>query len=94
MGDMSIVGPRPHMLKHTTEFSQIADDYMVRHLLKPGITGWAQVNSFRGEIKDPQQLRDRIDSDLWYLQNWSLLLDVKIVAMTFLRVFIGDKNAY
>jgi putative colanic acid biosysnthesis UDP-glucose lipid carrier transferase len=94
MGDMSIVGPRPHMLKHTTEFSQIADDYMVRHLLKPGITGWAQVNSFRGEIKDPQQLRDRIESDLWYLQNWSLLLDVKIVAMTFLRVFIGDKNAY
>jgi len=94
MGDMSVVGPRPHMLKHTTEFSQIADDYMVRHLLKPGITGWAQVNSFRGEIKDPQQLRDRIDSDLWYLQNWSLLLDVKIVAMTFLRVFIGDKNAY
>ena len=94
LGDMSVVGPRPHMLSHTAEFSQMADHYMVRHLLKPGITGWAQVNSFRGEIKHPDQLKDRISSDLWYLQNWSLILDVKIVAMTFLRVFIGDKNAY
>jgi putative colanic acid biosynthesis UDP-glucose lipid carrier transferase len=94
LGDMSVVGPRPHMLKHTTEFSQLEGDYMIRHLLKPGITGWAQVNSFRGEIKYPQQLRGRIDSDLWYLQNWSLMLDIKIVTMTFLGVFIGDKNAY
>jgi len=94
LGDMSVVGPRPHMLQHTTEFSRLEVDYMIRHLLKPGITGWAQVNSCRGEIKYQQQLRDRIDSDLWYLQNWSLLLDLKIVAMTFLRVFIGDKNAY
>jgi putative colanic acid biosynthesis UDP-glucose lipid carrier transferase len=94
LGDMSIVGPRPHMLKHTAEFSQMTEHYMVRHLLKPGITGWAQVNSFRGEIKHPDQLKDRISSDLWYLQNWSLMLDIKIVAMTFLRVFVGDKNAY
>jgi putative colanic acid biosynthesis UDP-glucose lipid carrier transferase len=94
LGDMSVVGPRPHMLKHTAEFSQMTEHYMVRHLLKPGITGWAQVNSFRGEIKHPDQLKDRISSDLWYLQNWSLLLDIKIVAMTFLRVFVGDKNAY
>lgn len=94
LGDMSVVGPRPHMLKHTAEFSQMTEHYMVRHLLKPGITGWAQVNSFRGEINHPDQLRDRISSDLWYLQNWSLMLDIKIVAMTFLRVFVGDKNAY
>jgi len=94
LGDMSVVGPRPHMLKHTAEFSQMTEHYMVRHLLKPGITGWAQVNSFRGEINHPDQLKDRISSDLWYLQNWSLMLDIKIVAMTFLRVFIGDKNAY
>lgn len=94
LGDMSVVGPRPHMLKHTAEFSQMTEHYMVRHLLKPGITGWAQVNSFRGEINHPDQLKDRISSDLWYLQNWSLMLDIKIVAMTFLRVFVGDKNAY
>ena len=94
LGDMSVVGPRPHMLKHTAEFSQMTENYMVRHLLKPGITGWAQVNSFRGEINHPDQLKDRISSDLWYLQNWSLMLDFKIVAMTFLRVFVGDKNAY
>jgi putative colanic acid biosynthesis UDP-glucose lipid carrier transferase len=72
----------------------MTEHYMVRHLLKPGITGWAQVNSFRGEINHPDQLKDRISSDLWYLQNWSLMLDIKIVALTFLRVFIGDKNAY
>jgi len=94
LGDMSVVGPRPHMLKHTAESSQMTEHYMVRHLLKPGITGWAQVNSFRGEINHPDQLKDRISSDLWYLQNWSLMLDIKIVAMTFLRVFVGDKNAY
>jgi putative colanic acid biosynthesis UDP-glucose lipid carrier transferase len=94
MGDMSIVGPRPHMLKHTHEFSQMTKRYMIRHLLKPGITGWAQVNSFRGEITKPIQLHQRVDSDLWYLQNWSVALDFKIVALTFLRVFTGDRNAY
>lgn len=94
LGDMSVVGPRPHMLKHTAEFCQMTEHYMVRHLLKPGITGWAQVNSFRGEITHPDQLKDRVSSDIWYLQNWSLTLDLKIVAMTFLSVFIGDKNAY
>jgi putative colanic acid biosynthesis UDP-glucose lipid carrier transferase len=94
IGDMSVVGPRPHMLKHTKEFSEAERQYMVRHLLKPGITGWAQVNGYRGEIKDPSQLKGRIDCDIWYLENWSLLLDIKIIGLTILRIFKGDKNAY
>jgi putative colanic acid biosynthesis UDP-glucose lipid carrier transferase len=94
MGDMSIVGPRPHMLKHTKEFSEAERQYMVRHLLKPGITGWAQVNGYRGEIKESLQLKGRIECDIWYLENWSLLLDLKIIGLTILRIFKGDKNAY
>jgi putative colanic acid biosynthesis UDP-glucose lipid carrier transferase len=93
-GEMSIVGPRPHMLKHTKEFSEVERHYMVRHLLKPGITGWAQVNGYRGEIKDPTQLTGRIECDIWYLENWSLILDIKIILLTIYRVFVGDKNAY
>jgi putative colanic acid biosynthesis UDP-glucose lipid carrier transferase len=93
-GEMSIVGPRPHMLKHTKEFSEVERHYMVRHLLKPGITGWAQVNGYRGEIKDPTQLTGRIECDIWYLENWSLFLDLKIILLTIYRVFAGDKNAY
>lgn len=93
-GEMSIVGPRPHMLKHTLDFSKIAGQYMVRHLLKPGITGWAQVNGYRGEIIEQNQIQKRIDYDVWYLENWSLYLDFKIVVLTFLGLFKGDKNAY
>ena len=93
-GEMSVVGPRPHMLKHTHDFSQIADQYMVRHLLKPGITGWAQVNGYRGEIIEQNQIKKRIEYDVWYLENWSLYLDVKIIALTFMGLFKKDKNAY
>jgi putative colanic acid biosynthesis UDP-glucose lipid carrier transferase len=82
------------MLKHTKEFSEVERHYMVRHLLKPGITGWAQVNGYRGEIKDPNQLTGRIECDIWYLENWSLILDIKIILLTIYRVFVGDKNAY
>lgn len=93
-GDMSLVGPRPHMLKHTTDFSKMVDHYMVRQFLKPGITGWAQINSFRGEIKDPMQLQLRIASDLWYLEHWNIWLDLRIIFLTVYQVFAGDKNAY
>lgn len=93
-GDMSLVGPRPHMIKHTNDFSKIIDHYMVRQFLKPGITGWAQINSFRGEIKNPIQLEMRIASDLWYLENWTIWLDLRIVFLTIYQVFSGDKNAY
>jgi len=93
-GKMSIVGPRPHMIQHTTDFSKVVDHYMVRQFLKPGITGWAQINSFRGEITHHSQLEMRIASDLWYLEHWTIWLDVRILFLTVYQVFKGDKNAY
>jgi putative colanic acid biosynthesis UDP-glucose lipid carrier transferase len=93
-GEMSLVGPRPHMLKHTTDYSKLVDDYMVRQFLKPGITGWAQVNGYRGEITNPDQIKMRINKDLWYLENWSLWLDIQILFLTVYQVFKGDKKAF
>jgi putative colanic acid biosynthesis UDP-glucose lipid carrier transferase len=93
-GDMSIVGPRPHMLAHTESFSRLQDQYMVRHFVKPGVTGWAQVNGFRGEIKEPDELRLRIEHDIWYMENWSLWLDLRIIFLTVYNTFKGDKNAF
>ncbi len=93
-GDMSIVGPRPHMLKHTELYSMLIDKYMVRHLIKPGITGWAQVNGYRGETKMVEQMEQRVRMDVWYLENWTFLLDLKIVIVTILNMFRGEKNAF
>ena len=93
-GDMSIVGPRPHMLKHTELYSSFIDKYMVRHLIKPGITGWAQVNGFRGETRTTEQMEGRVKYDVWYLENWSFFLDLKIIVITVLNMFKGEKNAY
>lgn len=93
-GEMSIVGPRPHMLKHTEDFSLMADDYMIRQFLKPGITGWAQVNGYRGEIKELHHIKKRVEYDLWYLENWSLSLDVKIMFLTVFNALRGEENAY
>ena len=94
LGQMSIIGPRPHMISHTAAFSEVVDHYMVRQLLKPGITGWAQVNGYRGEITHPDQLQMRISHDIWYLQNWSIGLDMKILFLTASSIFKGDKHAY
>lgn len=93
-GEMSLVGPRPHMLKHTTDYSKMVDDYMIRQFLKPGITGWAQVSGYRGEITNPDQIKMRISKDLWYLENWSLWLDIQILFLTVYQVFRGDKQAF
>ncbi|MBK5269976.1 MAG: sugar transferase, partial [Bacteroidia bacterium] len=93
-GEMSLVGPRPHMLKHTSDYLEIVDDYMVRQFLKPGITGWAQVNGYRGEITNPKQIQIRVIKDLWYMENWTLLLDIQILFLTVYQLFKGDKNAY
>ena len=93
-GEMSLVGPRPHMLKHTSEYAKIVDHYMIRQMLKPGITGWAQVNGLRGEISNPIQIQQRVASDLWYLEHWSIWLDLKIMFLTVYKVFVGDKQAY
>jgi putative colanic acid biosysnthesis UDP-glucose lipid carrier transferase len=94
LGDMSIVGPRPHMLRHTEEYSNIIQQYMVRHFLKPGITGWAQVNGYRGEITENLQLRRRVEYDIWYMENWSVYLDLKIIFLTVANTIRGEKNAF
>lgn len=93
-GEMSLVGPRPHMLKHTSDYSKIVDEYMIRQFLKPGITGWAQTNGYRGEITSEEQLQMRIQKDIWYLENWTLLLDIQILFSTIYLLFKGDKMAY
>jgi len=93
-GEMSLVGPRPHMLKHTTDYSKIVDEFTVRQFLKPGITGWAQINGYRGEITNSEQLKMRVNKDLWYLENWTLWLDIQILFLTVYYVFKGDENAY
>jgi putative colanic acid biosynthesis UDP-glucose lipid carrier transferase len=94
LGNMSVIGPRPHMLAHTKMYSKILNEYMIRHFLKPGITGWAQVNGYRGEIKDETQLSNRIAHDIWYMENWSIWLDLKIIWLTIFCTLRGDKNAY
>jgi len=94
MGDMSIVGPRPHMLKHTADYSKIIDEYMIRQFLKPGITGWAQVNGFRGETKTLDQMKKRVEYDLWYMENWSMWLDIKVMFLTVFNTIKGEENAF
>lgn len=93
-GDMSIVGPRPHMTYHTEMYSQIIDKYMVRHFSKPGITGYAQVTGFRGETKELWQMEERIRRDIWYIENWTFWLDIKIIFLTAVSLFKPDKKAY
>ena len=94
LGQMSVIGPRPHMLKHTEEYSKIIDKFMVRHLVKPGITGWAQVNGYRGETKDVNDMEGRVRADVWYIENWSFGLDVKIIVMTIINMIRGEENAF
>jgi putative colanic acid biosynthesis UDP-glucose lipid carrier transferase len=93
-GDMSIVGPRPHMLAHTMQYSQLIDKYMVRHFVKPGITGWAQVTGFRGETKEKWQMEGRVERDIWYIQNWTIWIDLRIIWMTVKTIFKHDEKAY
>ena len=93
-GDMSIVGPRPHMLAHTEQYSQLIDKYMVRHFVKPGLTGWAQVTGFRGETKELWQMEGRVKRDIWYIEHWSVWLDIRIIWLTIKTMFVHDKNAY
>ena len=94
LGDMSIVGPRPHMLKHTEEYSKIINKYMVRHFIKPGITGWAQVTGFRGETRELEDMEGRVKADIWYMEHWSFLLDLYIMYKTVANALHKDKQAY
>jgi putative colanic acid biosynthesis UDP-glucose lipid carrier transferase len=95
LNNMSLVGPRPHMLKHTQEYRVLVDKFMVRHFAKPGVTGWAQINGFRGETKYIKDMENRAAADIWYIENWSFFLDVKIVFTTaFSMFFKKDENAF
>lgn len=94
LGDISVVGPRPHMLKHTEEYSKLIDKYMVRHFVKPGITGWAQVTGFRGETKKLWQMEGRVERDIWYLEHWTFMLDLYIIYKTVKNAVKGEKEAY
>ena len=93
-GQMSVIGPRPHMLKHTQEYSKIIDKFMVRHFVKPGITGWAQVNGYRGETREVTDMEGRVRADVWYIENWSFALDLKIIIMTIINMLRGEENAF
>lgn len=94
IGDMSIVGPRPHMLLHTEEYSKQIKHYMGRLYLKPGITGWAQVNGYRGETVNLMLMEKRVEYDIDYMENWSLWFDIKIMALTFWNILMGEEHAY
>lgn len=94
MGDMSVVGPRPHMVKHTEEYSKLINKYMIRHFVKPGITGWSQVTGFRGETKELKDMEGRIKGDIWYIEHWSFWLDLYIIYKTVANAVQGEKNAY
>lgn len=94
LGNMSLVGPRPHMLELTKEYSSLIDKYMIRHTVKPGITGWAQTHGCRGSTEQLWQMEKRVELDIWYAQNWNLMLDVKIVLLTIVDLIRGDENAF
>lgn len=93
-GEMSVVGPRPHMVSHTHMYAERVDKFMVRHFIKPGITGLAQVSGYRGEVEDENHIINRVKYDIFYLENWSLILDLKIVSQTVYNTFRGEERAY
>ncbi|WP_242092366.1 undecaprenyl-phosphate glucose phosphotransferase [Aestuariivivens sediminicola] len=93
-GDMSVVGPRPHMVSHTDMYARRIDKFMVRHFVKPGITGLAQVSGFRGEVEKDKDIINRVKFDIFYVENWSLLLDLRIIFQTFMNAIKGEDKAY
>ncbi|MFM7487857.1 MAG: sugar transferase, partial [Cytophagales bacterium] len=94
LGDMSVVGPRPHMLKHTEEYSRLIDKFLGRHYIKPGITGLAQCLGYRGETKDLADMENRVRLDRYYIENWTFWLDIKIVFLTVVSLLRGSDKAY
>ena len=93
-GEMSVVGPRPHMEAHTSEYAETVDKYLVRHFAKPGITGLAQIKGYRGEITNKSDIINRTRLDIFYLEKWSPLLDIKIIYHTIYNVLSGEKKAF
>jgi putative colanic acid biosynthesis UDP-glucose lipid carrier transferase len=94
LGNMSVIGPRPHMLSHTEQYRKIIEKYMVRQFLKPGISGLAQINGFRGETKEIRMMEKRVEHDIFYMESWSLMLDLRIIFLTLFNVLKGDENAW
>ena len=94
IGDMSVVGPRPHMIRENEKYKFSIDKFMVRHYVRPGITGLAQTKGFRGEIETNDDIVYRIRHDVFYIENWSFILDVKIIFVTIINIFTGEKKAY
>ncbi|MFN5226690.1 MAG: sugar transferase, partial [Bacteroidota bacterium] len=94
LGNMSVVGPRPHPTPLNLESMHTVENYMLRHLVKPGITGWAQVNGCRGETKEPGSMQRRINFDLYYIHRWTFWLDCQIILQTVINILRGDQNAY
>ncbi len=94
IGNMSVVGPRPHMIKENERYSKSVNKFMVRHFVKPGITGLAQVKGFRGEVETDEDIINRVKHDIYYLENWSLILDLNIVFLTTINFLTGQKKAY
>jgi putative colanic acid biosynthesis UDP-glucose lipid carrier transferase len=92
-GSMSVVGPRPHAVAHNEQYRRLIDGYMIRHKVRPGITGWAQINGFRGETATLEKMKKRVEYDLDYLKHWSVSLDLWILFRT-AWVVLGDRNAY
>lgn len=94
IGDMSVVGPRPHLWSQNKVYGRRINKYMMRHYVKPGITGLAQVKGFRGEIESDEEMKNRINYDVFYIENWSLLMDIKIIIQTVINIFKGEDKAY
>jgi putative colanic acid biosynthesis UDP-glucose lipid carrier transferase len=94
IGNMSVVGPRPHMVKQTNLYNKLIDRFMIRHIIKPGITGWAQISGYRGETATIEQMEGRLRRDVWYIENWSFVLDIKIIVVTIFLLLKGDDQAY
>lgn len=93
-GEMSIVGPRPHPIELNNHWHELIQQFMVRHLVRPGLTGWAQVNGYRGETETYEKMAKRIDFDIWYIENWTFSLDIRIILKTAYKMIVGDKQAY
>jgi len=94
IGDMSVVGPRPHLWSQNKSYAKRIKKYMVRHYVKPGVTGLAQVKGFRGEIETDEDMINRIKFDVFYIENWSLIMDIKIIVQTVINIFKGEDKAY
>ena len=94
LGQMSVVGPRPHMVSHTEMYAQRVNKFMVRHFVKPGITGLAQTKGYRGEVEKETDIINRVKYDIFYMENWSILLDIKIIFMTIFNTVKGEDKAY